>query len=84
MAELECFGVDYERYSLEKCLGKLARKYNLKDCVEIPAFGAKAMPSIYSLGLGKAGANVTLVNSADSARSSWEAVISGRSSSYNI
>ena len=44
MAELECFGVDYERYSLEKCLGKLARKYNLKNCVEIPAFGAEAMP----------------------------------------
>lgn len=74
MAELESFGVDYERYSLEKCLGKLVSIYNLKDCVELPAFGAKAMPSIYSLGLGKAGANVTLVNPADSARSSWETV----------
>ena len=72
--ELECFGVDYERYSLTKCLGKLVRKYDLKECVELPAFGAKAMPSIYSLGLGKAGSNVTLVNPATSAKSSWETV----------
>lgn len=74
MVEVEVFGVDYERFSLEKCFEKLVRKYNLKECVEIPAFGAKAMPSIYSLGLGKAGANVTLVNPANSARSSWEIV----------
>jgi hypothetical protein len=74
MVETEVFGVDYERFSLSKCLEKLVKKYNLRECIELPAFGAKAMPSIYSLGLAKAGANVTLVNPAESARSSWDIV----------
>ena len=71
MIETECFGVDYERYSLGRCLERLVREYKLKNCVEIPALGAKAMPSIYSLGLAKAGADVTLVNPAASAKESW-------------
>ena len=74
MAEVEVFGVDYERYSLAKCLERLVIKYSLRECLELPAFGAKAMPSIYSLGLAKAGANVTLVNPANSAGSSWNKV----------
>ena len=74
MVEKEVFGVDYERFSLAKCFEGLVKKYNLRECLELPAFGAKAMPSIYSVGLGKAGANVTLVNPANSAKSSWEIV----------
>ncbi|MBN1945674.1 MAG: methyltransferase domain-containing protein [Bradymonadales bacterium] len=69
--ELEPFGVDYERYALGKLLRKLARTLPLKSCLELPARGAKAMPSLYSLGLAQGGAQVTLVNPADSAVDSW-------------
>lgn len=74
MVGKEVFGVDYERYSLAKCLERLVKKYNLKECLELSAFGAKVVPSIYSLGFGKAGANVTLVNQAYYDRSIWEIV----------
>ena len=73
MIEVEPFGVEYERYSLAKCLGRLARRYALVECAELPAHGAKAMPSIYSLGLAAAGVKVTLVNPAPTARANWEA-----------
>ncbi|MGA1865746.1 MAG: methyltransferase domain-containing protein [bacterium] len=74
MIEIEPFGVDYERYSLSKCLGKIVRRYNISSCAELPAHGAKAMPSIYSLGLAQAGAHVTLINPSPSAEASWEEV----------
>jgi hypothetical protein len=72
--EVEPFGVDYERYSLAKCLGKIVKKYNIRRCGELPAYGAKAMPSIYSLGLAQAGAHVILINPSPFAQSSWEEV----------
>lgn len=74
MAEVECFGVDYERYALCRCLENIVKNYGLTNCLEVPAVGAKAMPSIYSLGLAKAGSKVTLVNPSDSAVNSWKAV----------
>ncbi len=48
--ETEVFGVNYERFSVGRKLDRLAQKYNLRTILEMPAHGAKAMPSIYSLG----------------------------------
>lgn len=72
MSEVECFGVDYERYALGKLLERFARKYHIKNVLEIPASGAKAMPSLYSLGFGMAGCNVTLMNGEESRRNVWK------------
>lgn len=72
MSEVEGFGVDYERYALGKLLYKLARKHEIGNVLEIPAAGAKAMPSIYSLGFGMAGCDVILLNGDESRMSIWE------------
>lgn len=74
MIEIEPFGVDYERYSLSKCLGSIVKRYKICTCAELPAHGAKAMPSIYSLGLAQAGTRVTLINPSEHAQSNWEKV----------
>jgi Methyltransferase domain len=53
MVEIEAFGVDYERFALGKLLARLATRYGIREVLEVPALGAKAMPSIYSLGYGR-------------------------------
>lgn len=53
--EIEVFGLDYERYALDQTLQDLVKKYGIRNALEIPAIGVKAMPSIYSIGLGLAG-----------------------------
>ena len=70
--EVETWGVDYERFALGKLLSKLVRKYNIATVAEMPAFGAKAMPSIYSLGLALGGADVTLINGNIGYLDQWE------------
>ncbi|MGM0608963.1 MAG: methyltransferase domain-containing protein [Candidatus Muiribacteriota bacterium] len=60
--EREVFGVTYDRYVLLNLHPILADSLNLKKVVEMPSHGAKAAGSLYSLGFGKAGCNVTLVN----------------------
>jgi hypothetical protein len=72
MVEIECFGVDYERYALGKLLWRFAKNYNIQSVLEIPAHGEKAMPSIYSLGFGMAGCNVTLINGDESRFWAWK------------
>jgi hypothetical protein len=72
--EIEAWGVDYERFALGKLLGRLTGKYHITTVAELPAFGAKAMPSIYSLGFGMAGANVTLINGNENYRNQWESL----------
>lgn len=71
--EREPFGVEYERFALAGLWARLVRRHRWQHAVEIPAAGAKAMPSIYSLGLAAAGVPVTLVNPAASAEQSWQA-----------
>ena len=61
-AEKEVFGVTYERFSLGEKLKELKEKLKIKTVLEIPAHGAKAAPSLYSLGFALAGCKVTLVN----------------------
>lgn len=70
--EVEAWGVTYERYALAKKLGGLTRKYALQTVAEMPAHGAKAMPSIYSIGFGLAGAEVTLINGVDTYNRCWK------------
>jgi len=72
LKEVEGFGVTYERYAIGKLLGEIAAKYGIKKILEIPAGGAKAMPSIYSIGFGLAGCDVYLVNPSERARGVWD------------
>lgn len=60
--EVEVFGVTYDRYVLLQLQGIFARDLKLKKIVEMPSHGAKAAGSLYSIGFGLAGCNVTLVN----------------------
>lgn len=60
--EIEPYGVEYERFALQKLFIDLACKYKIEHVAEIPAIGAKAMPSLYSLGWALAGCHVTLIN----------------------
>jgi hypothetical protein len=70
--EIECFGLDYERFELEYTLKRLVKKYGIRSAAEIPAVGVKAMPSIYSIGLGLSGCKVTLVNGEKKSLSVWD------------
>jgi hypothetical protein len=70
--ENEVFGLTYERYVLGKLQQRLAEKLELKTVLEIPGAGVKAMPSLYSLGFGLAGCDVTLVNGMENSRKEWE------------
>ncbi|HIH26007.1 methyltransferase domain-containing protein [Candidatus Woesearchaeota archaeon] len=63
MIENETFQLDYERYSISNNLKELVKEFNIKSVLEAPAPGLKAMPSIYSLGFGEVGCDVTLLNS---------------------
>ena len=72
MVEVECFGVDYERYALGKLFKRFTRKYDIKNVLENPAAGVKAAPSIYSIGFGLAGCDVTLINGNESAKNVWK------------
>lgn len=69
--EIEAWGVTYERYALGKELIKLKKQLSIQTVAEMPAHGAKAMPSIYSIGFGLAGAKVTLINGTEAYRSCW-------------
>jgi len=60
--ETEVFGVTYDRYILLQLQKILVRDLGLKNIVEMPSHGAKAAGSLYSIGFGLAGCNVTLVN----------------------
>ena len=60
--EVEVFGVTYDRYVLLNLHRILVKEFNLKNIAEMPSHGAKAAGSLYSIGFGLAGCEVTLVN----------------------
>lgn len=60
--EVEVFGVTYERYALARLFSRLSDTLQIKTVIELPASGAKAMSSLYSLGFALAGCQVTLVD----------------------
>lgn len=70
--ENEVFGLVYERYAFGKLLGNIVKRYNISSVLEIPGGGIKAMPSIYSLCMGMAGAHVTIVNGERSSLKVWK------------
>ena len=70
--EIEVFGVTYERYALERLFARLVKKLGLRSVLEIPASGAKAMPSLYSLGFALAGCQVTLVDAQPDGLKVWQ------------
>jgi hypothetical protein len=60
--EVEVFGVTYDRYVLLQLHKIMAKELRLKKVVEMPSHGAKAAGSLYSIGFGLCGCDVTLVN----------------------
>mgnify|MGYP001598837373 CR=1 FL=1 len=60
MTEIEPAGVTYERMAFDRLHARLARNYGWQTALEAPAHGVKAAPSLYSLGLARAGVRVTL------------------------
>lgn len=72
--EKEVFGVIYERFSVGRKLDSIARRYGIKTVLEMPAHGAKAMPSVYSLGFADKAKKITLVNGNEKYISEWKKV----------
>jgi hypothetical protein len=70
--ETEVFGVTYDRYVLLSLHRTLAGQLKLKTVVEMPSHGAKAAGSLYSIGFGLAGCNVTVVNPEMEMMYGWE------------
>lgn len=69
--EREPFGITYDRLRLDRVFDDLLRRYPIQTVLEYPAEGAKAMPSIYSLGLAARGCDVTLVNPSEQGLEVW-------------
>jgi len=70
--EVEVFGVTYDRYVLLQLHKILVRRLGLHEVVEMPSHGAKAAGSLYSIGFGLCGANVTLVNPEMEMMKGWD------------
>ncbi len=70
--EVEGGGLDYERFALEKLFNPMVKDYRIGNVLEIPAKGEKAMPSIYSIALSKAGCDVTVVNGERKSDWAWQ------------
>lgn len=70
--EIEVFGVNYERFALGKLIPRLCSRFEIGTVAELPAQGTKAMPSIYSLGFGMAGKQVTLINGVEKYKKEWD------------
>jgi hypothetical protein len=69
--EREPYGITYDRLRLDHVFRKLLAERPIQRVLEYPAEGAKAMPSIYSLGLGALGCDVTLVNPSEQGLDVW-------------
>lgn len=70
--ETEVFGVTYDRYVLLQLHRILTETLGLKTVVEMPSHGAKAAGSLYSIGFGLAGCDVTLINPEFEMLSAWK------------
>lgn len=70
--EVEVFGVTYDRYVLLQLHKQLVADLDIKTVVEMPSHGAKAAGSLYSIGFGLAGCDVTLVNPEMEMLYGWE------------
>ena len=70
--EVEVFGVTYDRYVLLQLHKVLTNDLQLETVIEMPSHGAKAAGSLYSIGFGLAGCDVTLVNAEQEMMVGWE------------
>lgn len=72
--EIEGFGVTYDRYIMTIQQQMLTGQLAIGQVLELPSHGAKAAPSIYSLGYALAGAEVTVPNFDEAMRTHWRAL----------
>ena len=70
--EKEVFGSTYDRMMISELHKILTRKYNIRTALEMPSFGAKGAPSLYSLGFAKMGVYVTLPDFDEKMSKYWE------------
>ena len=84
--EVEVFGVTYDRYVLLQLHRLLTSQHNLRTVIEMPSHGAKAAGSLYSIGFGLAGCEVTLVNPEPELLPEWDALNIGQrvNAVYNV
>jgi hypothetical protein len=69
--EVEGFGVSYDRHVMYFHQQILVRELELQNILEMPSFGAKAAPSLYSLGFAKAGCEVTITDIDEQMAEHW-------------
>jgi hypothetical protein len=74
ITETEPIGITYDRLRLGHVLADLVRRFGWTRAVEVGAGGAKAKPSLYSLGLARAGCRVDLVGGSREALDDWKAL----------
>lgn len=70
--EIEVFGVTFDRYVLIQLQKILTQQLGLRSIIEMPSHGAKAAGSLYSIGFGLSGCDVTLVNPEMEMMYAWE------------
>ena len=71
-SEREPFGITYDRLRLDLTFKRLLKRHSIRTALELPAGGAKAMPSIYSLALARHGVDVTLFEPEDQGLAVWD------------
>ncbi len=71
-AEVEGFGVSYDRHMLFHHQRALVRELGLRSVLEMPAYGAKAAGSLYSVGFAKQGCDVTITDVDEAMLRYWE------------
>lgn len=72
--EREPIGITYDRYRLGVVQAALVRRFGWKRILEVGAGGAKAKPSLYSIGFARAGCHVDLVGGDRDALGDWRAL----------
>jgi hypothetical protein len=72
--ETEPLGITYDRLRLADVQRRLVNRLSLSRVIEVDASGAKAKPSLYSLGFALAGCTVDLVGGRAESLEDWRAL----------
>ncbi|MGE9294030.1 MAG: methyltransferase domain-containing protein, partial [Puniceicoccales bacterium] len=70
--ETEVYGITYDRITTSRHQVRTVKNYGIKTVLESPSMGAKAAGSLYSLGFGAAGCDITLVNPEPAPLEEWK------------
>ncbi|MBW2263148.1 MAG: hypothetical protein JRG91_14355 [Deltaproteobacteria bacterium] len=73
-AEIEPIGITFDRLRLGAVQADLVRRFGWTRVIEVRAGGAKAKPSLYSLGFARAGCRVDLQGGSPEALDDWRAL----------